>query len=100
MLGIALVVALVGCGGGGSSVPSREAILQAQSRVGVMIEHSIDAKLEKKGRPTTEIDCVNRNIAAMTSRQIAERMVEAAPVEPLSKQSPAEIEGSLGKGCH
>lgn len=100
MLGIVLIAALplAGCGGG-NSAPSNAAILEAQSRIQVEIKQSIDAKLKKLGRPAKEIACVDRNIEAMTSEQIAERTVEAAPVEPPSKETAAQVEGPLGKGC-
>ncbi len=99
VIGIALVVALTGCGGGSSSGPSRADILRAQSRIRVTIKNSIDTKLKKLGRPAKEIACVNRNIAAMTSLQIAERVVEFAPAGNPSNESAAQVEGPLGRGC-
>jgi hypothetical protein len=97
-LGIVLALALAGCGGGGSS-PSNAAILQAQSKMRAMIKSSVDSRLEKLGRPAEEIACVDRNIEAMTSEQIAERVVEAAPAEPPAKESAAQVEAPFGKGC-
>jgi hypothetical protein len=99
VIGIVLVVALSGCGEGSSTGPSRADIFRAQSRLRGEIKDSIDTKLKKLGRPTKEIACVNRNISAMTSLQIAKRVVEAAPAGNPSKESAAQVEGPLGRGC-
>jgi hypothetical protein len=50
-------------------------------------------------RPAKEIACVDRNVEAMTSKQIAERVIEPAPAEPPSKETAAQVEGPLGRGC-
>jgi hypothetical protein len=100
VLGIVIGMAAAGCGGGGSSTgstPSRADILQAQQKMQAMIKSSVDTKLAKLGRPAKEIACVDRNIEAMTSRQIAERVVEGAPAG--GAQSVTEILGPLGRGC-
>jgi hypothetical protein len=98
VLGIVLALVLLGCGGGGSS-GSIPAMPHSLAEVRGVIKRSIDSKLAKLGRPPKEIACVNRNIAAMTERQIAARILENAPVGDPSKESPAQIEGPLGKGC-
>lgn len=99
LFGIVLATALPVAGCGGGSSPSKATILEVQARVRVEIKRSVDAKLKKLGRPAKEIACVDRNIEAMTSKQIAERMVESAPVEPPSKETAAQVEGPLGEGC-
>jgi hypothetical protein len=102
VIGIVLAAALTGCGGGGDSLsatPSPAAILQAQTKLRAAIKADIDSKLKKLDRPTKEIACVDRNVEAMTSKQIAERVIEPAPVEPPSKETAAQVEGPLGRGC-
>ncbi|HVV89167.1 MAG TPA: hypothetical protein VHB53_01615 [Solirubrobacterales bacterium] len=101
MIGIVLTGMLAGCGGGSDSptAPSPAAILQAQAKLRAAIKADIDSKLKKLDRPTKEIACVDRNVEAMTSKQIAERVIEPAPVEPPSKETATQVEGPLGRGC-
>jgi hypothetical protein len=102
VIGLVLTAALAGCGGGSGSstaTPSPAAILQAQAKLRAAIKADVDSKLKKLDQPAKEIACVDRNVEAMTSKQIAERVIEPAPVEPLSKETAAQVEGPLGRGC-
>jgi hypothetical protein len=96
--GIVLAVAAAGCGGGGSSGP-RGITPEDLPRIHAEFKKDMDARLKRLGRPAKEIACVDRNIEAMGLPQVAERIVESAPVEPPSKETAAQAEGPLGKGC-
>jgi hypothetical protein len=92
------MAAIAGCGGGGSSHP-RGLTPEDLPRFHAEIQSSINSKLKRLGRPAKEIACVDRNIEAMGVRQVAERLVGFAPVEPPSKETAGQAEGRLGRGC-
>lgn len=98
-LGIVLAAALVGCGGGARSGP-QALTPQDLPQIRAELKQDINARLRKLDRPAKEIACVDRNIEAMGVRQVAERIIEPAPVMPLSKETAAQIEGPLGRGCY
>jgi hypothetical protein len=99
LIGSVLALAIAGCGGsGGSTAPPAPAPPTAAG-LRAALRHTIDAKLEKLGRPAKEIACVNGNIDAMSAPQIAEQIVESAPVTEGVKPSAAEVLGPLGRGC-
>jgi hypothetical protein len=89
---------LAGCGGGGSSPPGA-LTPQDLPRLHAELKKDLNAWLKRLGRPAKEIACVDRNIEAMGVRQVAERIIEPAPVEPPSKETAAQAEGPLGRGC-
>jgi hypothetical protein len=96
VVGIVLAGALAVAGCGGSSTSS--AMPQAGSlRQGLV--HTEVNELEKEGASKGAIACVERNIDAMSEKQIADRMVEGAPAEVVESKSAAKRLGSLGKGC-
>jgi hypothetical protein len=95
VLGVLLLTLVAGCGGlSGPAGLTPDSLPQMRA----MIKQGVDAKLKKLGRPAKEIACVDRNIEAMGVREVAERIIQPAMV-PASKETAAEIEGSLGSGC-
>jgi hypothetical protein len=96
VVGIVLAGALTvaGCGGGSTpmAMPEPGALRQA-------LIHTEVTELEKEGAPHKLIACVERNIDAMPEKQIANRILQAAPAEVVESQSAVKRLGPLGKGC-
>jgi hypothetical protein len=97
VVGIVLAVALgaAGCGGGGSST----SVTPAPGALRKLLTHTVVAELKKEGVSPSAIECVEKNLDAMSERQIAGRIVEAAPAEQVESESEARRLGVLGKGC-
>jgi hypothetical protein len=93
---VVLAVLVAGCGSGSS--PPAGLTPQDLPQIRSELKQSLDAHLRKLGRPAKEIACVNRNIEAMGVRQVAERIIEPSVVPP-SKETAAQAEGPLGRGC-
>jgi hypothetical protein len=90
---VAVAAAVAGCGGGASPALPQPGALR------LLFLHTEVSELKKQSAPAKEIACVEHNIDATSEEQLAERVVEGAPVEKVERESEAERLGSLGKGC-
>lgn len=89
---------LAGCGDSSSSRPSGPPHSLAEARTEP--RESMNSELTKLDTAPRRIACIDRNVAAMTGRQFAERVIEPRIVGPGAPRETAKgFAGAFGKGC-